>query len=207
MQQLRIIKILLFLFIGIAIYANPATRCDTVMKKEFNILDYGAKSSHTELSTKAIQAAIDACSKNGSGTVIIPKGTYVTGTLFLKSNVTIKMNANTELFGSSSLEDYAEIPVGMEEPHFSKSLFYANGEENIKIIGHPRSEINGKGYMFKHSPERPKLFRIESSKNIEFDNTIIKNSGSWWLSFNRNRWYTLSGICTQGALSLSVLVV
>ncbi|MFC2099066.1 glycoside hydrolase family 28 protein [Bacteroidota bacterium] len=148
-----------------------------------NILDFGAKPSHTELSTEAIQAAIDACSENGGGTVIIPKGTYVTGTLFLKSNVTIKMEANTELFGSSALEDYAEVPIATEEPHFSKCLFYAHGEENIKIIGHPRSEINGKGYMFKHSPERPKLFRIENCKNIEFDNAIIKNSGSWCVYF------------------------
>ena len=155
----------------------------TVSAQTYNILDYGAKSSHEELSTKAIQAAIDACSENGSGTVIIPKGTYVTGTLFLKSNVTIKMEANTELFGSSSILDYAEIPLGTEEPHFSKSLFYAAGQENIKIIGHPRSEINGKGYMFKHRPERPKLFRIENSKNIEFDNAILKNSGSWCVYF------------------------
>lgn len=151
--------------------------------KDYNILDFGAIKSHTKLSTKAIQAAIDAASADGGGTVIVPKGVYVTGTLFLKSNVTLKLEANTELFGSSSLEDYAEVPVATEEPHFSKSLFYAQGEENIKISGHPRSEINGKGYMFKHSPERPKLFRIENCKNIEFDNAIIKNSGSWCIYF------------------------
>ncbi|MCK0188950.1 glycosyl hydrolase family 28 protein [Arenibacter sp. F20364] len=149
----------------------------------YYILDYGAKDSHADLSTKAIQAAIDACSKNGKGTVIIPKGTYVTGTLFLKSNATIKMEAYSELFGSSSLEDYAEVPIATEEPHFSKCLFYAHGVENINIIGHQRSEINGKGYMFKLSPERPKLFRIENSKNIEFDNAIINNSGSWCIYF------------------------
>lgn len=154
-----------------------------VQAQEYNILDFGAKKSHEIVSTKAIQTAIDAANKNGGGTVIIPKGTYVTGTLFLKSNVTIKLEANTELFGSSDLSDYAEVPIGTEEPHFSKCLFYANGVENIKIIGHPRSEINGKGYMFKHSPERPKLFRIENSTNIEFYNAIIKNSGSWCVYF------------------------
>ncbi|NIJ44901.1 polygalacturonase [Wenyingzhuangia heitensis] len=151
--------------------------------QDYNILDYGAKKSHNVVSTQAIQKAIDAAHKNGGGTVIVPKGQYVTGTLFLKSNVTIKMEANTELFGSSSLKDYADIPLGTEEPHFSKSLFYAKGQENIKIIGHPRSEINGKGYMFKHSHERPKLFRIENCNNIEFDNAIIKNSGSWCVYF------------------------
>ncbi|WP_299547313.1 glycosyl hydrolase family 28 protein [Seonamhaeicola sp.] len=151
--------------------------------QEYNILDYGAKKSHKELSTEAIQAAIDAAHKNGGGTVIVPKGTYVTGTLFLRSNVTFKMEANTELFGSSDLKDYAEVPVATEEPHFSKCLFYAHGQENITILGHPRSEINGKGYMFKHSPERPKLFRIEACKNVRFENAIIKNSGSWCMYF------------------------
>lgn len=151
--------------------------------RTYNILDFGAKKSHTEVSTTAIQAAIDACSVNGGGTVVVPAGEYVTGTLFLKSNVTICMEANTELFGSSELKDYAEVPLATEEPHFSKCLFYAKGEKNIKIVGHPRSEINGKGYMFKHSHERPKLFRIEECQNVEFDNAIIKNSGSWCVYF------------------------
>lgn len=157
--------------------------CLATNAQDYNILDYGAKRSHKELSTKAIQAAIDDAHKNGGGTVFVPKGTYVTGTLFLKSNVTFKMGAYTELFGSSDLMDYAEVPIATEEPHFSKCLFYANGEENITIIGHPRSEINGKGYMFKHSHERPKLFRIEECKNVRFENAIIKNSGSWCLYF------------------------
>ncbi|TYA74648.1 glycoside hydrolase family 28 protein [Seonamhaeicola marinus] len=150
--------------------------------QEFNILDYGAKKSHKALSTKAIQKAIDEAHKVG-GTVIIPKGTYVTGTLFLKSNITFKLESGTELFGSSDLKDYSEVPIATEEPHFSKCLFYAKGEENITIIGHPRSEINGKGYMFKHSHERPKLFRIEECKNIRFEEAIIKNSGSWCMYF------------------------
>lgn len=151
--------------------------------KVFNIKDFGAKKSHKILSTKAIQGAIDSCSENGGGVVLLPKGTYVTGTLFLKSNVTIKLDAGVELFGSSDLKDYAEVPIATEEPHFSKCLFYAYQQKNIKIIGHARSEINGKGYMFKHSHERPKLFRIENCENIEFDNIIIKNSGSWCVYF------------------------
>ena len=67
-------------------------------EKTFNILDYGAKKSHTEVSTKAIQSAIDAAFENGGGTVIVPQGVFVTGTLFLKSNVTFKLKKNTDLF-------------------------------------------------------------------------------------------------------------
>lgn len=151
--------------------------------KEYNIKDFGAKPSLKITSTTAIQAAIDAANSDGGGTVIFPKGAYTTGTLFLKSNVTLKLEAGVELFGSSVWSDYAEVPLGTEEPHFSKCLFYVVGQENITIIGHPNSEINGKGYMFKHAGERPKLFRIEECKNINFEDLVIKNSGSWCVYF------------------------
>ena len=151
--------------------------------KVYSILDYGGKSSLETLNTSSIQAAMDACSESGGGIVIIPKGVYITGTLFIRSNVTLQLEAGVELFGSSNLEDYAEVPLATEEPHFSKCLFFAKNVENFKIVGHPRSEINGRGYFFKHSPERPKLFRIEESRNIDIENTLIKNSGSWCLYF------------------------
>jgi len=150
--------------------------------KDFNILDFGAVESHKEVSTKAIQSAIDTASKV-RGRVIIPKGLFLTGTLFLKSNVSIKMESGAELYGSPNLEDYAEVPVATEEPHFSKCLFYARGEKNITILGHPRTEINGQGYFFKFSPERPKLFRIEECQNVRIQDAIIKNSGSWCIYF------------------------
>ncbi|WNJ19067.1 glycosyl hydrolase family 28 protein [Pontibacter sp. G13] len=152
-------------------------------EKTFNILDYGAKKSHSEPSTEAIQAAIDACAANGGGRVIIPKGTFTTGTLFLKSNVTIQFEPWSNLYGATTLDHYAEVPVATEEPHFSKCLFYAKGQKNIKFIGHPRTHLNGRGYFFKHSKERPKLFRIEECTQVEFDNMIIKNSGSWCMYF------------------------
>ncbi|MEO0731902.1 MAG: glycosyl hydrolase family 28 protein [Bacteroidota bacterium] len=149
----------------------------------FNITEYGAKSSLTEINTEAIQKAIDACTATKGGTVVVPKGYFITGTLFLKSNVTLKLESGAHIYGSTDLKDYAEVPVATEEPHFSKCLFYAADAKYIRIIGHPSAEINGRGYFFKHSPERPKLFRIENSENIEFDNLIIKNSGSWCVYF------------------------
>lgn len=169
-------KVLLLLLCSLSTFAYGAG-------KSYNIQDFGAKPSLTITSTTAIQAAIDAASSDGGGTVIFPKGAYTTGTLFLKSNVTLKLEENVELFGSSVWSDYAEVPLGTEEPHFSKCLFYVVGQENITIIGHPRSEINGKGYMFKHAHERPKLFRIEECQNINFEDLIIKNSGSWCVYF------------------------
>lgn len=159
--------------------AAASTRAED---KTFNIKDFGARPSREVVSTQAIQAAIDAASA-ARGTVIVPKGLFLTGTLFLKSHVTLKLESGGSLYGSPRLDDYAEVPVATEEPHFSKCLFYAQGEKNITIIGHPRAEINGQGYFFKFSPERPKLFRIEACQNVRIQDAVIKNSGSWCVYF------------------------
>ncbi len=154
--------------------------------KSYNIKDYGAKPSLSECCTESIQKAIDAANHDGGGTVIIPGGAYTTGTLFLKSNVTIKLERGTALLGSTNYADYADVPMGTEEPQFSKCIFFALGQENIKIIGHPLGEINGRGYYFKHEKERPKLFRIEECKGIYFEDVVIKNSGSWCVYFRES---------------------
>jgi len=70
----------------------------------FNILNYGAKNDSLTKSTAAIQAAIDACSEGG--TVVIPKGIFVAGALFLKSNMTLYLEPGAVLKGSIDTADY-----------------------------------------------------------------------------------------------------
>jgi polygalacturonase len=70
----------------------------------FNILDYGAKNDTLSKSTRAIQAAIDACTEGG--TVYIPKGIFVSSALFLKSNMTLYIEKGAVLKGSVDPEDY-----------------------------------------------------------------------------------------------------
>lgn len=72
--------------------------------KVYNILDYGAKSDTLTKNTRAIQAAIDACTPGG--TVYIPAGTFVSGALFLKSNMTLAIAKGGVLRGSTAVEDY-----------------------------------------------------------------------------------------------------
>ncbi|QBG46140.1 glycoside hydrolase family 28 protein [Verrucomicrobia bacterium S94] len=149
----------------------------------FNILDFGAQKGQWNMSTEAIQKAIDACHKAGGGRVLFPKGYYSTGTLFLRSNVHLDFEDGAKLYGSTDIKDYAEVPVATEEPQFSKCLFYAEEAENITITGVDTSEINGRGYYFRWAPERPKLFRFERCRNIRVEDMTIKNSGSWCIYF------------------------
>lgn len=163
----------------------------------FNILDYGAKGDGVALNTKSIQAAIDACSEAGGGTVWFPAGRYVSGTIYLKSHVTLFLDAGAVLEGSKNLKDY---PVTISkirsytDNYTDKSLIYAEDLENISIIG--RGAVDGNGASFKMEPlgndeelrstdgfayykSRPFLIRVINCKNVLIRDIKLLNSPMW----------------------------
>jgi polygalacturonase len=158
----------------------------------FNILDYRAKGDGLTLNTKSIQAAIDACSKSGGGTVWFPAGRFVSGTIYLKSNVTLFLEAGAVLEGSKNLKDY---PVTISkvrsytDNYTNKSLIYGEGLENIAITGH--GTLDGKGADFIASDDlmkrdlsasykvRPFMIRIINCKDILVRDVTILNSAMW----------------------------
>ena len=71
----------------------------------FNVMDFGAKADINEISTKAFQKAVDACEKQGGGTVYVPFGEFVIGTVFLCDNVHFVFEAGAKIFGSENLKD------------------------------------------------------------------------------------------------------
>ncbi len=83
----------------------------------YNIKDYGAVGNGDVLETSAIQAAVDECTKNGGGTVLVPSGNYKIGKIILKDNVTLEVSAGARLFASPNREDYKDTPG------FSGSLY------------------------------------------------------------------------------------
>src|SRR5690606_351236 len=72
----------------------------------WNVVDYGAKGDGTTLDTKAIQAAIDACHDAGGGRVYLQNGQFVSGTIILKDNVTLEVEAGAVLRASRNLDDF-----------------------------------------------------------------------------------------------------
>jgi polygalacturonase len=109
-----------------------------------NIRSYGARADGQTLNTRAIQKAIDACNKAGGGTVLVPPGEFVTGTIFLKSNVNLYLEQGAVLLGSLDTLDYQ--PEGVHH-----GMIYAFRERNITISG--EGEIYGRGTSF-HNPEK-----------------------------------------------------
>lgn len=153
---------------------------------EYNILDFGAISDSTVSIRSAVQSAIDVCSKNGGGKVIIPKGTYLSnGTIFLKSNVNLHFEEGVKLNFSTNPSDYLPMVFtrweGIECYNYS-ALFYAKDQINIAITG--KAILDGKAssenwwpwkgkveYGFKDgspsqldSLNRPRLLKMNNSQ-------------------------------------------
>lgn len=105
----------------------------------FDIRAFGAIGSGTDKCTDAINQAIEACAKHGGGTVLVPGGTYLTGSIELLSHVTLHLDAGAVLKGSEDLADYGQ-------GRGRAPLIRATNAENIAIIG--RGAIDGSGTTF-----------------------------------------------------------
>lgn len=136
----------------------------------YNVLKYGAKNDSSKLATQAIKKAIDAASKAGGGTVYFPAGKYLTGSIHLKSNITIFIDAGAELHFSDNFDDYLPMVKsryeGVDVTSFSP-LFYAYKAENIAIKG--RGIIDGHGKKWWDFVEGYKKEQPRSKWQYMFD--------------------------------------
>lgn len=111
----------------------------------YNVIDHGAKGDGKTLNTVAIQAAIDKCFSEKGGTVLIPAGEFICGTLELKSNVTLHIAASGKLLGSKRREDYT-AGKGVPSGNGNIVFLYAVNAENVSIEG--KGTVDGNGLAF-----------------------------------------------------------
>ncbi|MBR3471222.1 MAG: glycoside hydrolase family 28 protein [Prevotella sp.] len=152
----------------------------------YNIRQYGAVSDTTQLSTQAIQKAIDACSQNGGGRVIIPAGSYKTGSLVLRSNVHLHLELGATLYGSTDLKDYQKMKsdyVSLRTQTTTIQLIYADNADHIVIDGY--GTIDGRGAAFPklswndEGITRPHLLRFINCRDVSVSDITLRNSGCW----------------------------
>ena len=111
----------------------------------YNVQDFGAKGDGTTLNTKSIQAAIDKCFAEQGGTVLIPGGDFLSGTLELKSNVTLHIAAAGKLLGSPKREDYT-AGKGVPSGNGNIVFLFAVNAHHLSIEG--KGTIDGNGLAF-----------------------------------------------------------
>jgi Glycosyl hydrolases family 28 len=111
-----------------------------------NIRDFGAIGDGVTLDTAAITQAIAACLKTGGGTVIVPAGTFLTGTFRLESNIHLQLEAGARLLASPRLADYSNMDAYQSEGR-TKALIYAAHAKNIAITGLGTVDGNDRAFM------------------------------------------------------------
>jgi polygalacturonase len=107
-------------------------------KKDFPITDYGAKGDGVTNNSEAFSRAIEACNKDGGGRVTVPFGVFLTGPIYLKSNVNLHLADSAKILFSRDTKEYPIVFTrweGTECMNYSAQI-YAYGEENIAVTGH-----------------------------------------------------------------------
>lgn len=106
-----------------------------------SIADHGAVADGQTINTRAIQAAVDECAGRGGGTVLVPAGVWVTGSVALKSQVTLWLEAGATLRGSSRIDDYPPNGFKHLEMGDTRSLLWAINQDDVSILGEGTIEL------------------------------------------------------------------
>lgn len=175
-------------FAGVPEEGRPGRNSGTGV---YNVRDFGAAGDGRTLDTRAVQAAIDACHKDNGGTVLIPAGIFVIGTVEMKSNVTLHLSAGSTLLGSADGKQYHAadaIPLQGDSTlqDGNVGLIFAVKAENMRIEG--MGTIDGQGAQFRHptkgkpspaglsSHDRPYHILLYQCKNVCVQDIFLKNS-------------------------------
>jgi polygalacturonase len=156
----------------------------------------GAIGDGATLNTAAIQTAIDVCSAVGGGTIQFPAGRYVTGTIQLKDNITLRLDKNAVLLGSTNAADYRNLDPFIDGvgAAMGYALIVSVGARHVGIEG--AGAIDGQGKAVKAAQSRytirPFLVRWVKCADITVKNVHLLNSGAWTMNFFQ---------CTNAAVS------
>ena len=166
--------------------------------KAYDITAFGAKGDGQTINTSAIQKTIDACHGAGGGTVLVPSGVFLSGSLRLKSRVTLKVEKDAILRGSPKIADYAvetaELHWGaywtFAASQWKQCLIYAEDAEQIGIEG--PGTIDGQGgserkvFPNANDPRRPMLVRLVGCRKVTVRDVKLLDPASFTAFFVRS---------------------
>lgn len=157
-----------------------------------DITKYGAIGDGTTLNTTAIQKAIDDCVQKGGGKVVVPAGKYLTGTIVLKDNITLHLNKDALILGSTNVNDYQNMDPFMDGLGIDVgwALLVAVDAKNIGIEG--EGAIDGQGSKLKAEQirtdtrseslrwgRRPFLLRVVRCEGVNVTGVTLSYAAAW----------------------------
>ncbi len=173
---------------------------------DYNVVEFGAVGDGATSCTTAIQRTIDACAEAGGGRVVLPAGTFVSGPVFLKSNIELHLSAGATLLGATAFTDYPVIAGRWEgiERDIHAALVTGLDAANVSITG--TGVIDGRGKLWwdaarktnelrkkqgiteREPPNppgaplqypRPRLIYLQNCRGVRITGVTVKDSPSW----------------------------
>ena len=162
--------------------------------KRFVVTDYGVAADSTIIQTEAIQKVIDTAAEEGGGVVVIPRGTFLSGSLFFRPSTHLHIEKEGRLKGSDAITNYKIVPTRLEGQtlNYFAALINADHCDGFTITG--EGTIDGNGHRFydefwlrrKVNPKctnlealRPRMAFISNSKDVTISGIHMVNSGFW----------------------------
>lgn len=162
--------------------------------KQYCITNYGVQNDSTILQTERIQAVIDKAAQEGGGVICIPKGTFLSGSLFFRPRTHLYLEKGATLKGSDDISHFDVIDTRLEGQNLTYFAALVNviGVDGFTLSG--EGKINGNGLRFWKSfwlrrqvnPQctnleelRPRLIYIADSKNVQLSGGRLENSPFW----------------------------
>ena len=168
------------------------------MSQEYDITKFAVSGDSSKIQTAAIQKVIDKASENGGGTIVVPKGVYLTGALFFKPKTKLVLQEGAVLKGSDDIGDYPLIPSRMEGQNllYYAALINAYYVDSFSIAGPGTVDGNASKFwqaFWLHRDtmnkakkpwtnlevHRPRLIFIWGCNNVTIENAKLCNAGYW----------------------------
>ena len=193
------------------------------------ITEFGAVES--ALCTAAFRGAAEACRKNGGGTILVPPGTWTTGSFRLFSGTELHLEAGAVVRASGDIADYEPLPL-RDVPKINSadrsgdvlSLVWAMDAETLAITGPGEFDLNAEVFMDRGrlcggsippteaekaechctpKPDRPnRMFFFHRCGNIAVSRVTLRNSPAWTLVFSCSHDLRVSGIRIENSLTI-----
>jgi len=186
----KFLPALIFILTASAVMAAPGKLIDATKS--------GAIGDGVTVNTTAIQKAIDDCSADGGGTIQFPAGRFVTGTIQLKDDVTLHLDENAVLLGSTNTADYRNLDPfidGTGHP-LGHALIVAVDARNVGIEG--GGTVDGQSPALKKTQNpyaiRPFLLRWVRCTNVTVRDVHLINPGAWTLDFFQTQGAVIEGV-------------